>query len=160
MKRPYVMRWAALAVLMACGLLTTPAHAQIIFGTCTASASGVSFGTYNLLSATPLASTGTVTVNCSGAFVIGNTTVTIDLSTGQSGSFTTRKLGTGFSYNLYQDAAHTQIWGDGTGGSTQYSGTLTTGQTSLTATVYGQVPALQNPAPGSYTDTITVTVNY
>jgi spore coat protein U-like protein len=151
---------AQIVLLLACGLLTAPARAQIIFGTCTAGASGVAFGTYNLLSATPLTSTGTVTVNCSNAFVLGNNTVTIDLSTGQSGIYTTRSLGTGFSYNLYQDAAHTQIWGNGTGGSTQYSGTLTTGQTTLTATVYAEIPALQNPAPGSYTDTITVTVNY
>jgi spore coat protein U-like protein len=150
---------AQLGVLMICFALSAPARA-LIFGNCTAGASGVSFGTYNLLSPTPLTSTGTVTVNCSGAFVFGSTAVTISLSTGQSGTYTTRKLGTGFSYNLYEDAAHTQIWGDGAGGSVEYDGTLNTGQTSLSATVYGEVPALQNPAPGSYSDTITVTVSY
>jgi spore coat protein U-like protein len=145
---------------MLSGLLTAPAQATIT-GTCTAGATGVSFGTYNLFSATPLTSTGTVTVDCSGASSIsGNNSVTVSLSTGQSGTYTTRSLGTGFSYNLYQDAAYTQIWGDGTGGSTQYTGSITNGHKSFTATVYGEIPALQNPSPASYTDTITVTVNY
>jgi spore coat protein U-like protein len=151
---------AQIGILVLCGLLSAPTRAQIIFGTCTASATGVSFGTYNLLSVTPLTSTGTVTVNCSGAFVFGSTTVTIDLSTGQSGTYTARSLGAGFSYNLYQNAALTEIWGNGSGDSTVYSGTISGTQTSFTATVYGQIPALQNPAPGAYTDTITVTVNY
>lgn len=151
---------AALVALIACGFVATPARAAIT-GTCTASATGVSFGTYNLLSATPLTSTGTVTVNCSGATKItGNNSVTVELSTGQSGTFTARSLGANFGYNLYQDSAHTEIWGDGTGGSTIYTGSITNGQDEFTATVYGEIPAQQNPAPGSYTDTITVTVNY
>lgn len=151
---------AQLGVLVVCGLLTAPARATIT-GNCTASATGVSFGIYNLLSATPLASTGTITVNCSGATQItGNNSVTVSLSTGQSGTFTARSLGAGFSYNLYQDAAYSEIWGDGTGTSTQYTGSVTNGHPSFNATVYGEIPALQNPAPGSYTDTITVTVNY
>jgi spore coat protein U-like protein len=153
------MHLAQICILMLCVLLSAPARA-FIFGTCTASATGVSFGTYNLLSPTALDSTGTITVNCSEAFVIGNTTVTITLSTGQSGSYTARSLGTGFSYNLYQDAAHSEVWGDGSGSSTTYSGSITNGHPTLTATVYGEIPALQNPSPGSYTDTITATVNY
>ncbi len=28
------------------------------------------------------------------------------------------------------------------------------------ATVYGRIPALQNPSPGRYSDTITVTITY
>ncbi|MFZ1098249.1 MAG: spore coat U domain-containing protein [Steroidobacteraceae bacterium] len=151
---------AQLGLLVVCGLLTAPARATIT-GNCTASATGVSFGTYSLLSGTPLTSTGTVTVNCSGATKIsGNNSVTVSLSTGQSGTFTARSLGTGFSYNLYQDAAYSEIWGDGTGVSTQYTGSITNGQNSFSATVYGEIPARQNPAPGSYTDSITVTVNY
>jgi spore coat protein U-like protein len=154
-------QWLAqLGVLVVCGLLTAPARASIT-GNCTASATGVSFGTYNLLSAAPLDSTGTVTVDCSGASSItGNNSVTVSLSTGQSGTYTARSLGTGFSYNLYQDAAYSEIWGDGTGTSTQYTGSITNGHPSFKATVYGQIPAGQNPSPGSYTDNITVTVNY
>lgn len=151
---------AQIGVLTLCGLLTAPARATIT-GTCTAGATGVSFGTYSLLSATPLDSTGTVTVDCSGASSItGNNSVTVSLSAGQSGTYTARSLGAGFSYNLYQDAAYSEIWGDGTGTSTQYTGSITNGHPSFKATMYGQIPALQNPSPGSFTDTITVTVNY
>ncbi|MGB6605851.1 MAG: spore coat U domain-containing protein [Steroidobacteraceae bacterium] len=149
-----------IGILTLCGLLCAPARGASITGSCTASATGVSFGTYNLLSATPLESTGTVTVNCSAATVKGTNSVTVSLSAGQSGSFTARRLGTGFTYNLYQNAAFTEIWGDGTGNSTLYTGSITKKLPSFTATVYGQIPALQNPAPGSFTDTITVTVDY
>jgi spore coat protein U-like protein len=65
------------------------------------------------------------------------------------------------SYNLYLDAAHSMIWGDGTGGS--QTGTLTInglGNVTANATIYALIPS-QDPAPGAgYTDSITVTVNY
>jgi spore coat protein U-like protein len=68
------------------------------------------------------------------------------------------------SYNLYFDAAYTQIRGNGTGGSQQGGATFTltpsapTGST--TSVIYGRIPALQDVAAGSYTDTIIVTVTY
>jgi spore coat protein U-like protein len=142
--------FAQLGALLACAALGSQAR-----GSCTAGATGVSFGTYNLLSPTPLTSTGTITVTCTKGYP-----VTVMLSPGKSGTYSPRSLGTGFSYNLYQDAAHSEIWGDGTGVSTYYTGKTTHGQPTITLTVYGEIPALQNPAPGSYTDTITVTVNY
>jgi spore coat protein U-like protein len=68
------------------------------------------------------------------------------------------------NYNLYFDAAFTQIRGDGTGGSQQGGATLTvssgTRTASTTSVIYGQIPALQDPAAGSYADTIVVTLTY
>ena len=110
----------------------------------------------------PLASTGTVTVQC--LLVLGPSTATVQLSAGASGNFVIRTLTSGtntLNYNLYLNAAHTQVWGDGSGGSLISTLTLPAGFLStVTATVYGAVNALQDPAPGSYGDTITVTVNY
>jgi spore coat protein U-like protein len=64
------------------------------------------------------------------------------------------------SYNLYTDAGHTMIWGDGSGGTStnSFGGLISLGSTSFT--VYGRVPKGQYPMPGSFTDTITVTVTY
>ena len=99
-------------------------------------------------------------------------TITIDLTTGASNSYTTRTLTSGaftLNYNLYLDAAYTEVWGDGTGGSVVDTVTLTRNgngngngnkQANATATIYGSVAALQDATPGTYTDTITVTVNY
>jgi len=68
------------------------------------------------------------------------------------------------NYNLYFDAAFTQIRGDGTGGSQTGGATLTVSSSSRTAsatsTIYGRMPAAQNAVPGSYADTIVVTITY
>jgi spore coat protein U-like protein len=63
------------------------------------------------------------------------------------------------NYNPYTTAAHTTVWGDGTG-STQ---TVTIGpyrrvHLPQSITVYGLIPALQNAALGPYTDSITAIV--
>jgi spore coat protein U-like protein len=54
------------------------------------------------------------------------------------------------------------VWGDATGGTAKVSDSqfLVIGTNQYSYTTYGRIPALQNLAPGTYTDTITVTVNY
>jgi spore coat protein U-like protein len=61
------------------------------------------------------------------------------------------------SYNLYKDPAFTQVFGDGTGGSTSISGLASGPDTALVA-VYGRLPAQTIPAAGAYSDTITATL--
>jgi spore coat protein U-like protein len=63
------------------------------------------------------------------------------------------------TYSLYQDAGHTTVWGDTTGGGgNTVTGTGNGAQQDLT--VYGLVPAQATPGAGDYTDTITVEVTY
>ena len=163
--RPAGARWVPACTALAA--LVCPAVQAAIVSCTAVTASGVAFGTYNPTAATALTSTGTVTVTCNVLTGLPANTVTIDLSTGASNSYSTRTLSSGtgtLNYNLYVDSADTQIWGNGSGGSvteTLTVGSLTSvGLVMATATVYGLVPALQDPSPGSYTDTITVTVNY
>lgn len=121
--------------------------------TCTASATGVAFGTYDPFSSAPLDSTGSISVTCSSS-----TSYTIALSAGQ-GSFATRTLTSGvhpLAYNLYTDVLRTTVWGDGSGPTATVAGS----GTSASFNVYGRVPALQNAYVGSYADTIVVTVNF
>ncbi|HEY1962441.1 MAG TPA: spore coat U domain-containing protein, partial [Rhizomicrobium sp.] len=62
------------------------------------------------------------------------------------------------SYSLYQDAARTRNWGN-TVGTDTVPGTGT--GTAQSLTVYGRVPGSQTAAvPGSYADTIVVTLTY
>lgn len=152
---------AALLCLFAAGA----AHAA---ATCTVSAVGPAFGVYNPLNAAATAANGSVTATCS--YVSGGTTtvnIVSSYSAGSSGSYAARTLRSGasaLSYNLYYDAAYTQVRGDGTGGSLTGGATLTVSASSRTATttsvIYGLMPAGQNAVPGSYLDTITVTVTY
>jgi spore coat protein U-like protein len=149
-----------LLVCAALGALASPA-AQAAIASCTVSAVGVAFGTYTPLQAAPLNMTGTINIACFG--VTGRNTVTIDLSTGASNNYPTRTLTAGIhtlNYNLYFDAAYTQIWGNGTGGSVQGTAQIRRRRHNASLPVYGAIAARQDPAPGGYNDTIVVTVNY
>jgi spore coat protein U-like protein len=142
------------------------ASAAVTFS-CTVAASALAFGIYPANSTAPLAATGTFTVTCT-ATGTGSATVsgTLSLSTGSSGQFATRTLlaGTGvLDYNIYVSPAYSQIFGDGTAGTYQLSetGTVTAGQIyQVGGALYGLIPARQDVAPGSYVDTIVMTVVY
>lgn len=121
--------------------------------TCTLSVQGVNFGGYDFMSSQNLDSVGHAIVSCDVS-----TSFSIALSTG-AGSYASRAMQNGahqLSYNLYTDAAHTMVWGDGTGGSVVVSGS----GTSVDEVVYGSAPAGQNPFLGSYSDAITVTLTF
>ncbi len=64
------------------------------------------------------------------------------------------------TYNLYKDGAHSQIWGDGSGGSVVVSNgfLIGLGNTSMTDTIHARAPAASTAKPSVYTDTITATV--
>lgn len=140
----------------------SPAQAQ----TCTASSTGVAFGTYNTTQAAATDSAGSVSVRCTALLSLA-VSYTVDLAAGGSGTFTTRRMTRGAStliYNLYTTAARTTIWGNGTGGTGRISATgiLVTPLTPHNATyqVYGRIPARQVIPIGAYIDTIVATVTY
>ena len=119
------------------------------------STSNVAFGTSGAIT-TPLTATGSVVVQCT------NTTpfnVGLNAGTGSGATVTNRLMSSGGStigYALYRDAGRTQNWGNTVGTDTQ-SGTGT--GAAQTLTVYGSVPVPATlPAPGTYTDTVQVTV--
>lgn len=143
-------RWVRVAFGAATALAATPLAAA----TCGLSVQGVTFGSYDFQSSQNLDSVGHITVTCdvSASF-------TVALNAGLTGSFTSRTMQNGahlLSYNLYTDTAHISVWGDGTGGSTTVSGS----GTSAGYSVYGSIPAGQNPYAGSYSDTVTVTLSF
>jgi len=140
----------ALAVL---GCLVTPG---VALGACTISASGVSFGSYNVFSNTSLDASGSVTYQCFPLAV----NVQIQLNRGAAASFSPRQMRQGsavLAYNLYTDAARTIVWGDGTGGTQVYSA-LAAALIDIIVPIYGRVPARQNVQAGPYSDTITATI--
>lgn len=148
------MKVSSLAVTLAVlGLLMAPGLA---LAACTISASGVSFGSYNVFSSTPLDASGSVTYQCAPLAI----NVQIHLSRGGATSFSPRQMRQGsatLNYNLYLDVARTIVWGDGTGGTQVYSA-LAAVLIDIVVPIYGRVPAGQNVEPGSYSDTITATI--
>ncbi|WP_169474151.1 MULTISPECIES: spore coat U domain-containing protein [unclassified Novosphingobium] len=106
----------------------------------------------------PVNSTGSVTFTCSGGTAWF---VTATLSSNASGS-QPRMVSSGqyLSYNIYSDGGRTVAFPTalGTLGSGNTGGTGTGGQ--QTVTVYGQVPSQPLPPAATYTDTLTLTVNW
>jgi len=109
--------------------------------------------------------TGNVHVLCAVLLVSIGAQTNISLNTGGSGSFASRKMSSGvnlLNYNLYKAVSHTTVWGDGTGGTGIFTDNalIEVLGTSIDHAIYGSIPAGQYVAAGSYTDTITVTVEY
>ena len=128
-----------------------------ITATCTInSAATLNFGTQGILTAN-VDQTSTIAVTCT------NTTpynVGLDAGTGSGATVASRKLTSGgatLNYTLYSDSGRTTVWGN-TVSTDTLAGTGNGASQSLT--VYGRLFSQTTPAPGTYTDTITVTVTY
>ncbi len=133
-----------------------------IISSCTVAGTALNFGSSidALATATPLDATSTLSVVCTNT-----TPYTVALNAGSNAggasNFGARAMKSGsntLGYQLYLDSGRSSVWGDGTASSSTSSGTGTGSTQSLT--IYGRLPSLANVVPGSYTDTVTVTVSY
>ena len=133
---------------------TAPIYGSVT-PTCSVSAGTLGFGGYVQTAAS--LSTATVSVNCSNG-----APYQVSLAGGQNLSGTVRRMaapgGYFLSYELFSDALRTAAWGDGGALGAKVSGTGSGGAQNLI--VYGRVPAGQAAAPGSYDDSVIVTVEY
>ncbi len=133
-----------------------------VTSSCTVSGTTLNFGASidPLAASVPLDATSTLSVVCTNT-----TPYTVALNAGANAggpaNFSARAMKSGvhsLGYQLYLDAGRATVWGDGTASSSTSAGTGT-GSTQ-TLTIYGRLPSLANVVPGSYTDTVTVTVSY
>jgi len=136
-------------------------HREALGQTCSVSVPGIAFGVYNPMALSPISTSSTVTVICSQS---SNTAVSyaIQIGPGAAGSYGTRNM-SGLRYQIYADAARTQVWGDGSGGTVFVSdGYSFQSQMPVnrTYTIYAQLPARQSVAPGIYSDVVLVMVYY
>jgi spore coat protein U-like protein len=131
----------------------------VISSSCNVSATTLNFGTYDPTSATALNGTSTVSIFCTSG-----TPYAAALNVGSGGgSFTARTVANGgntLNYNLFRDAARSQVWGDASGSTFTVSGTGSGLLTANNLTVYGEIATAQDKPPGTYTSTVTVTVSY
>lgn len=137
---------------------------------CTVSAAGVVFGTYDPAAAVDTDTAGNVTVLCN--YLSGGAaqlSYTVSLSQGNSGTYASRQLRAGTSwlnYNLFTDLARTRTWGNGSAGTFVASGTFTlgpgvgNGTRQGLHTLYGRIPARQDALPGTYSDSIVLTLTF
>lgn len=129
-----------------------------ILASCTTTGTSLNFGA----GIDPLRTTGAVDATAALSVICTNTTpYSVGLSAGVNagGSNTsarTMKNGNNaLPYQLYLDPARSKVWGEG---GNAYSGVGTGSAQNLT--IYGRLPTLAGVVPGSYSDTVTVTISY
>lgn len=115
------------------------------------SVTSLAFGNYDVYSAAPLDSAGTISYNCPPP-----ATPLVDISAGGASSFNPRLMqltgGTEtLAYNIYVDAARTSVW---------ISGISVPQGNGKSVTFYGRIFPLQDVSVGTYTDTLLVTFNF
>jgi spore coat protein U-like protein len=120
-------------------------------------ASSLPFGNYDVFSQANVDVMGLMTVTCNTS----NVQFTLSLSRGESASFSQRYMSNGADrliYSVYVDSGRTQVWGDGTLGSTLLS--QTTGQKDHAYPIYdyARIPYGQDVSVGAYSDTVVATM--
>lgn len=128
-------------------LATVPAN-------CTVSATPIAFPSTSLI-VSNVDATASISTTCTKS-----TVYTVGLSNGGTGTGPiARKMTNGpnsITYGLYLDAARSQPWSTAAGNMGSGTGT----GVAQALTVYGRVPSGQTPPPGTYNDTVIVTVSY
>jgi spore coat protein U-like protein len=139
---------------------TSLALSASVSNNCTISTSAVGFGSYDpvVVNATAnLDGTGTVIIACTKG---ATTTIGLDLGSNASGS--TRRLTDGSSnyltYELYQDSGRSTVWGNA--GAGLFTPVAAPSKASRSFTAYGRVAGSQDVPAGTFTDTVTATVNF
>lgn len=148
-------------------MLGQSAHAA-----CTASSSGVAFGTYDYTNGN--AATGTVTISCTTSTVMSTVRVALNKGTTGAATITNRLMaqtspaGTDtLKYGLYQNSTS----GPSCAGGTNWGNTTATEPAAIPSltvapgsphswTVYGCSPSAQDVNVANYTDTVTVTISW
>jgi len=163
-------RHLVLAALFAvAALIPAGADAQVVTSTlavsanvtanCTVSVAPVEFGPYDPLgthASTALDAEGGVTVACTKGSV-----PVIALGAGGNPASPMRQMSNGsgglLQYQLFQDTGRNDVWATG---ADAYTALPAPSKVARTFTVYGRVASGLDPVPGTYGDTVVVTVNF
>jgi spore coat protein U-like protein len=163
------LRWPSIAVLATVlslmpavgqtATVTTTFTVQItITNACTIiSATNMNFGSVGVIGAAGVDATSTITVQCTS---LAPYNIGLSVGAGSGATVANRLMTSGantVAYSLYQDLAHSVVWGP-TIGTNTVAGTGS--GASQPITVYGHVPSQSTPPAATYNDTITVTVTY
>lgn len=127
---------------------------------CTITFNDIDHGTATSLAADNDAASAGDNITCTFA---DNYAISLNVGTG-GGTLGTRNLTNGtdtLDFNVYRDASHTEVLGDGTGGTFQFTGVSTGGNTADPLVVYSRVDGGQTgKTEGTYASTITATATF
>lgn len=161
------MAWsAARTVLLAAAALALAPTARAAAVCGVTSSDGAAFGAYDVLSPTPTDTLALVRVRCESVDPGNpNISLTLAIGPGNTGSVNGRRMrqagGTDtLGYGLFRDTGRSAVWGytHGVDTLTQTVKVQNNRTAEATFTVYGRMPAQQDVAPGTYTDSVQVTL--
>ena len=119
-------------------------------------AAALNFGSQSVLNANA-DQTGTLQIQCTNTT---NFNIGLDAGMGAGATVANRKMTSGgntVNYSLYSDSGRSIVWGSTVGTDTVAAAA---NGASQSFTLYGRIPAQAAPAPGTYSDTVTVTIMY
>jgi spore coat protein U-like protein len=134
-----------------------------VVASCTISTTTLAFNNYDPVvvnATTPLDVNGSVTIACTKGSA---TTIGLDAGQNSAGAVgTTRAMilsaGNFLSYELYQDAGRTTVWGNS--GAALFTPAVAPSKAARAFNIYGRIPSAQDQTVGAYTDTVVATVNF
>jgi spore coat protein U-like protein len=159
-----VIRVAAVA------LLSMGCTATAVAGACSVSVTPMAFGPYQplafagKLTSTDRTTDATVSLACTAIALGGSYTITLGPSA-PGNSIVPRYLahdggGPSMAFNVYLDAAHTAVWGDGFSGAV-IGGSIASGDSRQSHAVFGKLPAGQSSLKaGNYSGALTIRITY
>ncbi len=149
---------AVIALVVPVGAVTltsTLAVRVVVQPACTVSGATLDFGNYTSGQGTALNGFTQIAYNACPA-----SQLRFQLDGGTNGTTAARRLANGsgglLNYAIYRDSARTQRFGQGTDARVVTPPASGTG----TVSVYGQIPAGQSVAAGTYTDTVVITLDF
>lgn len=157
--------WLQGGMLAASTALTTAAQAA---ASCSISVGQLAFGVYDTLATSPTDTAGSLLVSCTpGVSDPLTTSYTITVAGTGVASDAVRSISQGVHrlyFQVYKDAARSMVWGNGAGAGAGVAGSVSSPSALLTATrshtAYARLPAAQRVAPGLYTGSLLVTIEY
>jgi spore coat protein U-like protein len=117
------------------------------------------FPNYDVFVATPTTTSQIAKFRCNG----NQATITVGVGqSATSGSIANRQMaqtaGTGrLNYNIYKDGGYSNLWGDGTAGTTAL--VVNTSNRTASVPIYGKIDPGQDSPVGNYKDTVVLSVN-
>lgn len=123
----------------------------------------IGFPNYDVFVGAPTVTSGIATIHCTGSGSLPSFTVGIGQSA-TSSSISGRQMaqqGVGstgrLNYNIYKDGGYSNLWGDGTAGTTPL--VVSTSGPNTQVPVYGKIDPGQDAPVGNYKDTVIMSVN-
>jgi spore coat protein U-like protein len=121
------------------------------------------FPSYDVFVAAPTVTSGIATIRCTGTGGLATFTVGIGQSAtsnsisgrqmAQQGAGSTGRL----NYNIYKDGGYSNLWGDGTAGTTPL--VVVPAGLNTPVAVFGKIDPGQDAPVGNYKDTVIMSVN-